>query len=155
MAIASSPRDPAPTPPRIQGLRIPNLEVVRSLKRPKNGFARTAMKAPTPSTSERLPAALSGFTCRILRARDSVMRGKQGHPHAHIGQRVGGDETEPHGPQGRKEPLFHDLFASVRLVSHGFTGRSAGYFIHRDIYYKRPFSCIKGVLRPNCVESTP
>ena len=72
-AIVSSPREPEITPPSIQGRRIPNLDVVRSLKRPKNGFAASATKAPTPSTSERPPAAPPGCTCRILRARERTV----------------------------------------------------------------------------------
>jgi hypothetical protein len=68
VAIISSAMAPQITPPISQGLRMPNRDVVRSLKRPNNGLPSSAKNAPKPNTSDRLDAALSGASCRTFKA---------------------------------------------------------------------------------------
>ena len=58
-ATTRIPSDPPSRPITIQGRRMPEGEVVRSLSLPKNGLANMARNAPTPATSERLLGARS------------------------------------------------------------------------------------------------
>jgi hypothetical protein len=56
-AITEIPSEPPRSPSSIHGRRMPKVEVVRSLIRPKNGLAKIARRAPTPATSPRLVGA--------------------------------------------------------------------------------------------------
>ena len=58
-ATMRMPREPPTRPRIIQGRRMPNCEVVRSLILPKKGLAKIASSAPTPATSARLFGASS------------------------------------------------------------------------------------------------
>jgi hypothetical protein len=70
-----SPNDPAPAsaPAISHGRRMPQRDVVRSLRRPTRGLPKSANTAPTLSTAERVFAALFGTSCWIRRARVTTM----------------------------------------------------------------------------------
>jgi hypothetical protein len=60
------PSEPPATPITIQGRRMPSSEEVRSLSRPKNGFANIASSEPTPATRARLFGARSVPTSELI-----------------------------------------------------------------------------------------
>ena len=53
------PKVPPARPTIIHGRRMPHRDVVRSLKRPKSGFATRATSDPVAATNDRLEAARS------------------------------------------------------------------------------------------------
>ena len=69
-ATTRMPTDPPARPTIIHGRRIPHRDVVRSLKRPKRGFATRATSDPVAATNDRLEAARSAPTSELtLRAK--------------------------------------------------------------------------------------
>ena len=58
-ATTSTPSEPPTRPMIIQGRRMPNRDVVRSLSLPKSGLPTIATRLPIPVTSPRLAGARS------------------------------------------------------------------------------------------------
>ena len=104
-ATTRMPKDPPARPTIIQGRRIPHRDVVRSLNRPKKGFATRATSDPVAATTDRLEAARSVPTRELtLSAKRHQEGSDEDETRRQIGRCVKGDEHPadlPPGPWAR------------------------------------------------------